>query len=120
MRRVLLISALVVSLVALTAVMPSSSTAFFGRWGVGYGGYPGYAGYGGCGLGYGGYVGYGGYPGYVGYRGYGAGYYGRYYRGPRTVRAQKLPYSPPCGLSCKPLWKAAVMILSGRAAIPRV
>ena len=34
--------------------------------------------------------------------------------------AQRLPCSPPCGLSCKPLWKAAVMILSGRAAILRV
>ena len=34
MRRVLLIGALVVSFVALTAVMPSSSTAWFGRWGT--------------------------------------------------------------------------------------
>jgi hypothetical protein len=81
MRKVLLISAIVVSLVTLTAVMPSDSMARFGRWGVGYGGYSGYAGYGGCGLGYGSYVGYGAYPVYSGYRGYGAGYYGRYYRG---------------------------------------
>ncbi len=41
MRRSLLINALVVSIVALTAVMPNSSMAWFG-------------GYGGCGYGYGG------------------------------------------------------------------
>jgi hypothetical protein len=84
MRRALLISALVFSLVAVTAVMPSSSTAFFGRGGFGYGVYSGYAGYGsygGCGLGYGRYAAYGVYPAYVGYRGYGVGYYGRHYRG---------------------------------------
>lgn len=62
MRRALLISALVVSIVALTAVMPTSSMAWFGR------GYAGYGGYGGCG-------------GYAGYGGYGGSYYGRYYRG---------------------------------------
>ena len=62
MKKALIIGALVLSVVALTAAVPSSSFAWFGS-GVGY-----YGGYGGCG----GYGGYGGYAG--GYYGYPANY----------------------------------------------
>ena len=75
MKRAMLIGALVLSVVALTAAIPASSMAC----GCGYGGYAGYgwsypAGYGG---GYYGYPSY--YGGYYGGRGwYGRrGYYGR-------------------------------------------
>jgi hypothetical protein len=84
MRKVLLIGALVLSVVALTAAVPSSSMAWYGGGcGCGYGGYGGYgwgstAGYGGYGWGYSGYPmyyggGYGG-RGWYGGRGYGRGW----------------------------------------------
>ncbi len=57
MKKVLLISAFVVSVVALTAMVPTDSTAFFGR----IGGFGGYGGYGGYRCGYGGYGVYDGY-----------------------------------------------------------
>ena len=63
MGKVLLIGVLVLSVVALIAVMPSSSMAWYGGYGCGYGGYAW------------------GYP--VGCGGYGWGYYGcpAYYGG---------------------------------------
>jgi|GEM_PF-4908772 len=85
MRRALLIGALVLSVVALTAAMPTITLAWHGGYGSGCCGYGGYgwgypAGYGGYGWGYYGYPMY--YGGYYGGRGWygGRGYYGRGWR----------------------------------------
>ncbi len=88
MKKALMIGALVLSVVALTAVMPSSSMAWFGGHGCGCGGYAGYgwaypAGYGGYGWGYYGDPSY--YGGWYGGRGWyrGRGYRDFYGRGRR-------------------------------------